>query len=166
MTGLKHRLIIAIRSSLARSGGCPRILPAPTAITPPIRNSRRIIESPRLSSGHCLIRQSEHIECIIGANGHVLPAFDLIRNRAARHRSPEIGFPEKFPGAGVQREEVAFSSSREEQVRCSRQNPTLRIVDHFEIPFLVAGQGIDGAHRAVSLLLSSIGGGWPTSAAS
>src|SRR5262249_27430788 len=75
---------------------------------------------------------------------------------AAGDCATEVHGPEHGAGSGVEREEMSLASAREEQVRSSRQDAALRVIDHLEIPLLLAGLRIDRANRAVPFVLRPV----------
>src|SRR5438552_1369323 len=71
----------------------------------------------------------------------------------AGDRAAQIPFPQQLATARVQRKEVSFSPSREQQVRCGGEHAALGVVNHLEFSLLFAGLRIDRPDRAVAFSL-------------
>src|SRR6185312_6302295 len=98
------------------------------------------------------------VEDAFPSSDDILFAVDGIADGAAGIRAAQIGVPKKLAGASVQRDKISFHAAAEYKVAGSGQNAIFGIADHFEIPFLVAGFGVDGADSSVTFVFRLIGG--------
>src|SRR3954462_5173010 len=54
---------------------------------------------------------------------------------------------------------MSFAAAAEQEIRSGREDTTFGVIDHLEVPFLVAGLWIDRTHGAVAFLFGAIGNG-------
>src|SRR4029450_3037954 len=97
------------------------------------------------------IRQREHEHRPLPGADDVLLAVHRVADGPARVRTAEIDVPQQLAGLRVERDEVAFHAAAEDEITGGREHARLGVVDHLEIPLLLAGLRVEGADRTVPL---------------
>src|SRR6185295_10305136 len=94
-------------------------------------------------SGRCtLVTQCKNDQAHSGNGGDVLLAVDLIRHRAGHNLSTQVRLPKQRTRPRVDRMEVSFAATGEQQVGCRREQSAVCDIGHVELPFPVACLGI------------------------
>src|SRR5712691_2288537 len=88
---------------------------------------------------HVLVRQTEDVECSVRGHGYVLMTVHREGFWSAGDGSTEIHLPQQLSVTRIQRKEMTFAPSREEQIRRGREDAALGVVNHLELPLLLAG---------------------------
>src|SRR5437764_1238237 len=106
----------------------------------PANRNRLKRPSPRpdASPNRRLFRQTKNIKCCSPSHCHKLVPIGQICHGTARHCSTQRSLPQTLAIPSIQREEIPLSTSREEQVRSRGQNTALGVINHLEIPLLIA----------------------------
>src|SRR4051812_17560813 len=120
--------------------------------------SRRQPAPGRAAGDRALIAQSKHVKRAFRGDRHVLAAVGGERDWAIRDSATKIGRPQQLAGARVERKEMSLAAAAEQQIRSGREHTAFGVIDHLEIPFLIAGLWIDRTHGAVAFLFRAIRG--------
>src|SRR5512132_2764269 len=107
------------------------------------RPTRPAISAHARSVAAGLIAQGKGIERIARDDGDILPAVDGVGHRAVDDLPAEAGLPQHVATAGVERVEVAFAPSREQQIGGGGENAAIGDVVLREGPLPLQGLRIE-----------------------
>ena len=95
-------------------------------------------------------------ECASEITGHVLLAPDLEGHWCHHDPPTEIRLPQQLPGAGIERVEVAFAATGEQQVGGGGQHAAVSHVELRDLPLRFAGLWIHGDDGAVANFIGPV----------
>ena len=108
-----------------------------------IDHGRQTAEESELPAAQCALSESEVEDRTTGSNRDVLLASAEISNSARDNRAAGIGAPKLLARHVVQREELAFIITAENEPPGCGENTALRRAVQLEIPLLLACFGIE-----------------------
>src|SRR6185312_11402676 len=124
-----------------------------TSACPPARKSGRKVWR-RAVSGETLaawlfLSQGESKQRRPRLHAHILLAIHHIGHRTSRYRRAQVRLPKQLPVTRVDRHELSVAAAAEQHVAGCRQDSPLSLRGaQLEVPFLLAGLGIDRPDRA------------------
>src|SRR5439155_24369115 len=101
-----------------------------------------------------LLFQGEGEQRIAGCYRNILPSGQRKCHRSGDDAAAYWELPQQLSVTSIERVEITFPASAEQQVRSSRQHACVGDIGHFELPLHLTRVRVNGADCAITFIFS------------